>query len=52
LLSSESFSLYDANTKKEYTKTQELREAKTNEQSRIKKYYNPLELDKAVTYPE
>lgn len=51
LLSSESFSLYDANTKKEYTKTQELREAKTNEQSRIKKYYNPLELDKAVIYP-
>lgn len=51
LLSSESFSLYDANIKKEYTKTQELREAKTNEQSRIKKYYNPLELDKAVIYP-
>ncbi|AQX85776.1 GLPGLI family protein [Elizabethkingia bruuniana] len=52
LLSSESFSLYDVTIKKEYTKTQELREAKTNEQSRIKKYYNPLELDKAVTYPE
>ncbi|MCL1668406.1 GLPGLI family protein [Elizabethkingia ursingii] len=46
-----SFTLYDQFSGRTYTKPEELRDARIDEQKRIKKYYNPLELDKAVVYP-
>ncbi|OPB97247.1 GLPGLI family protein [Elizabethkingia occulta] len=52
LLNASSFSLRDAGSGKTYTKREELREARIDEQNRIKKYYNPLELDKAIIYPK
>nr|WP_236708211.1 hypothetical protein [Elizabethkingia meningoseptica] len=52
LLSSSSFEHYDAIAGKRYTKVEELREARINKQKRIKANYNPIELDKAVKYPD
>lgn len=50
--SSNGFSYYDGFSKKQYTKVEELRSARIDKQKRIKKYYNPIELDKAVKYPD
>lgn len=52
ITNSNNFEYYDSTIKKRYTRTDELREARINEQKRIKKYYNPLELDKAISYPK
>ncbi|MCT3758181.1 GLPGLI family protein [Elizabethkingia anophelis] len=51
LLNSASFNFYDQFSGRTYTKPEELRDARIDEQKRIKKYYNPIELDKAVKYP-
>lgn len=51
-LSSSSFIYIDAIAGKRYTKVEELREARIDERSRIKRNYNPIELDKAVKYPD
>ncbi|HIB8182275.1 TPA: GLPGLI family protein [Elizabethkingia anophelis] len=52
LLNTTNFNLYDQATGRTYTKPEELRDARIDEQNRIKKYYNPLEVDKAVNYPK
>ena len=52
ITNSNNFEYYDSTIKKRYTRTDELREARINEQKRIKKYYNPIELDKAISYPK
>ncbi|MCL1671687.1 GLPGLI family protein [Elizabethkingia ursingii] len=52
LLNSTSFNFYDQFSGRTYTKPEELRDARIDEQKRIKKYYNPIELDKAVKYPD
>ena len=52
LLMSSSFIYIDAVAGKRYTKAEQLKEARINSRLYIKKYYNPLELDKAVKYPD